>query len=319
MVGSRSCDKTSSSITGLFLLLFLFGLKEQVSGQQDAIYSQYMFNRVVINPAVAGTKNTFSTVLLHREQWAGMKGAPSTSTFGAHAPIKGRNFAIGANAIRTSIGPTKNTGISGTYAYHLPFRKGKLSLGLSGGAFVSELDGSMLDMREKGDRLEGASKVSEAVPTFDLGTYYYTNRFYAGLSVTHLTQQKLGFNKKNRALSGFGLKRHFMASAGHAIVIHQDLILRPSTMIKYVDGAPLNVDLNFSAQFRKRLWAGVSYRSNKGGVMILEYNISDYLRAGYSYGLSFGPLKNHQNGTHEAFIGLDLDISGKESISPRYL
>ncbi len=318
MVGSRSCGKTSP-LTGLFLLLFLFGSKEEASGQQDAIYSQYMFNRAVINPAVAGTKNTFSTVLLHREQWAGMKGAPSTSTFGAHTPIKGRNFALGANAIRTSIGPTKNTGFSGTYAYHLPFSKGKLSLGLSGGAFVSELDGSMLEMRENGDRLEGASKVSEMVPTFDLGSYYYSNTFYAGLSVTHLTQQRLGFNKENGALGGFGLKRHFMASAGRAIVIHRDLILRPSTLIKYVDGAPLNVDLNFSAQFRKTLWAGISYRSNKGGVLILEYNISDYLRAGYSYGLSFSSIKDHHNGTHEAFIGLDLDISGKESISPRYL
>lgn len=305
-------------ILGLMLVLGGF----QLQAQQDAMYSQYMFNPFAVNPAYAGSRSSLSGVILGRKQWSGIDGAPTTGTFAVHSPFKGKNFALGFNAIVDKIGPATNTGALLTYAYHLKLGKGKLSFGLRGGIYSNRLDKSVLIFDDGSDVNNTGGYYQKIVPTFDFGGYYYTERFYLGLSSNHiLTSGTTSFDSvANNSSTVFSTyDRHFMLASGYAFAINPDLVLKPSCLIKYVHGAPVNVDVNLSVLLKKVFWVGLSVRSSKDIVAVLEYNFSNFMRIGYSYDFSFGPVRTYTTGSHEIFLGFDIDVSRKEAVSPRYL
>ncbi|MCB9195301.1 MAG: type IX secretion system membrane protein PorP/SprF [Flavobacteriales bacterium] len=304
----------------LGLVLILSGI--QFYAQQDAMYSQYMFNPFAVNPAYAGSRSSLSGVVLGRKQWAGINGAPTTGTFAIHSPFKGKNFALGFNAIVDKIGPSTNTGALATYAYHLKLGPGKLSLGLRGGVYSNRLDKSALIFDDGTDVNNTGGYLQKIVPTFDFGGYYYTEKFYVGLSSNHIiTSGTTSFdsivNNSSNVFSTFD--RHFMLATGYAYAINPDVVLKPSLLVKYVHGAPVNVDINMSVLLKKLFWVGISVRSSKDIVAVLEYNFSNSMRIGYSYDFSFGPVRTYTTGSHEIFLGFDLDVSRKQGVSPRYL
>ena len=304
------------------LMLIISGV--QFYAQQDAMYSQYMFNPFAVNPAYAGSRSSLSGVVLGRKQWAGIEGAPTTGTFAVHSPFKGKNFALGFNAILDKIGPSTNTGALATYAYHLKLGPGKLSLGLRGGVYSNRLDKSVLIFDDGTDVNNTGGYLQKIVPTFDFGGYYYTEKFYAGLSMNHILtsgttdiQAALGNSGTSNVFSTFD--RHFMFATGYAFKVNQDVVLKPSLLVKYVQGAPVNVDVNMSVLLKKVFWLGLSVRSSKDIVAVLEYNFSNFMRIGYSYDFSFGPVRTYTTGSHEIFLGFDIDVSRKQAVSPRYL
>lgn len=301
-------------------MLMISGL--EFCGQQDAMYSQYMFNPFAVNPAYAGSRSSLSGVILGRKQWAGIDGAPTTATFAVHSPFKGKNFALGFNAIVDRIGPSTNTGALATYAYHLKLGPGKLSLGLRGGMYSNRLDKSVLIFDDGTDVNNTGGFLQKIVPTFDFGGYYYTEKFYAGLSSNHIltsgtTDIDSIVSNGSSVFSTFD--RHFMFATGYAFAINPDVVLKPSLLVKYVNGAPVNVDVNMSVLLKKVFWLGLSVRSSKDIVAVLEYNFSNFMRIGYSYDFSFGPVRTYTTGSHEIFLGFDIDTSRKQGISPRYL
>lgn len=291
------------------------------SAQQDALFSQYMFNPFSINPAYAGSRNSMSGVLLARKQWSGFSGAPTTGTFAIHSPFKGKNFALGFNAIAEEIGPSVNSGAFLTYAYHLKLPVGKLSFGLRGGFFSSRLNNNLLRFDNQTDIANTGGVLKGMTPNFDFGAYYYTQKFYLGFSSAHLTAGDLKFRDNNLT---YNISRHYMVASGLAIVINPNFVVKPSVLVKYVFGAPVNVDVNTSVLIKKDFWIGASFRTNSAFnsqslVGIFEYNITDFMRIGYSYDFTLGKLRNYNSGSHELFIGMDLNISKKVSVSTRYL
>lgn len=289
-----------------------------VNAQQDAIYSQYMFNPFAINPAYAGSRDALSGVLLMREQWRGIEGAPSTQTFSLHSPIGGNKMALGLNLFNDGVGPTKNTGALASYAYHLRLGKLKLSLGIRGGIFNSRLDRSKLNYQNQADRFNNTGTVNTIVPTFDFGSYLYSKRFFAGLSVSHLLENQI--NYPNFPSDAYVvMRRHFMFTSGAALPLGKNTVIKPSILVKYVENAPVNFDINTSFLFNKVFWLGASYHSGNGIVLITEYNITDFIRIGYSYDIVMNPLKQFTTGTHEIMAGFDLNLKKTKSVSPRYL
>ena len=310
----------------IVLTLLAIGMVSQSQAQQDALYSQYMFNPFVINPGYAGSRESLSAVLLSRSQWLGIDGAPRTQTLSVHSPIARRKMALGLNISNDQIGPTRTTGASATYAYHLKFSKGKLSLALRGGIYSSMLDHSLLDYQDPSDRFNQQGTVSATAPSFDFGAYYFTQRFYAGLAVTHLTQEEFGYDgaaasMNSGANSGdnSGLDRHIMLMSGYAFSLNDNVVFKPSMLVKYVAAAPVNVDVNASFLFRKVFWLGASYRSGNGFVLMTEYNVTDFLRLGYSYDIVTNALQSYNRGSHEIFIGADFAIGKQKTVDPRYL
>lgn len=302
----------------LFVLIFITSLGLGASAQQDAMYSQYMFNPFVVNPAYAGSRQSISAVLLHRSQWVGMDGAPNTSTFSIHSPFKGTNMAAGLSVISDQIGPARNLSAMATYAYHLPMSHGDLAFGLRGGMYSSEMDYGLLEYREPGDHFDVGTLERSTVPSFDFGVYYYTARFYLGASVTHITGERLNFSSLPSSTE-MELSRHIMLGTGYAMDISDKVIFKPSVLVRYVPTAPVNFDINASFLFSRTFWLGASYRLNNSIAFITEYNITDHIRLGYSFDMTISDLKRYNNGTHELFVGFDFSLNKQKSVSTRLL
>ncbi|MCH7534722.1 MAG: type IX secretion system membrane protein PorP/SprF [Bacteroidetes bacterium] len=294
----------------LAFLIFVIILPSLAShAQQDALFSQYMFNPFVLNPAYAGSRESVSAVLMVREQWVGFDGAPGIGTFSIHSPIIGK-MAAGLNGTYEEIGPSKVTGIFGTYGYHLPVGKAKLSMALRGGGYFYKIDRSLINYKNPLDPFALSPNVKNFTPNFDFGLYYYTKKYYAGLTTTHITKNKINYSSIDTANSF--LSRHLIVTGGVAFKLSKDLVLKPSFMLKYVKGAPLNVDVNASLLMRKLIWVGVTYRYRNAIIFLVEANITDGVRIGYSFDLPINQLSAYNTNTHEIFIGADFFVSKKK-------
>lgn len=285
--------------------------------QQSAIYSQYMFNHFIVNPAYAGSRDALSGVLLFRQQWTGIKGAPQTQTFSMHSVIGKTQAAAGINVVNDMVGPSRHTGVFLTGAYHLQMPAGKLSFGLRGGIYNARLDNSKLSYYDPNDVLNTQTVANTTVPSFDAGLYYYTRHFYLGISAAHLTKTRFNFN--NYPEASMSLKRHFMLATGYAFELSKKLVFKPSALVKYVEGAPVNIDLNASFLINRVIWLGSSFRSNNGLTFMAEYYFTKSFRAGYSYDMLMNKARKYALGTHEIVISFDIDIQHAKFVSTRFL
>lgn len=300
----------------LFLLLLICaGYK----GQSDALYSQYMFNQFTVNPAYAGSRDALSSVLLYRNQWTGVQDAPKTINFSSHTPFRMKNTALGVNVMMDQIGPTTIQSLQGTYAYHIKTNYGDLSMGLRSGFISLRSNESLLNFYN--DQYETNGLVNVIIPNIDFGMYFFTDVFYAGASVSHILEDDLILNNEQNNLLNFELQRYLSVASGGVVEINSNILWKPSTMVKFTPGFPINFDINSSFLFNKFLWAGFSYRSTKNIIMLFECNISDQFRLGYSYDFDLSPLRTSRAGSHEIFLGYDLLLNKKsiKNVSPRYL
>jgi len=302
----------------LFFLAIV--LSSHVMAQQDAIYSQYMFNPFAINPAYAGSRNSYSAVLLHRSQWVGIPGAPSTQSFAVHAPAMQSGFAWGINFAHDKIGPTRNVMAAGTAAYILRFEESKLAFGLRGGIYNTVLDRNMLNFKEDNDQYDVGGVEGAMVPSIDFGIYYYKTKFFAGVSANHLTKHTFNFQDyADSVVTNMSLRRHLMLNAGYVWELKRNFILKPSFMLKAVAGAPVNLDINLSALLYKKVWVGLSFRNTSSIVLMTDINVTDFMRVGYAYDINYNKLGAYNKGSHEVFLGFDFNLKNNQTISPRYL
>lgn len=299
----------------LLFLTLLMGLNG--FGQQEAVYSQYLFNQMVINPAYAGSRNSMSAVLLHRTRWMGMEGAPATSTFSLSSDLNKSNVAWGVNMAADRLGATTNVTAALAAAYHLRLKTGKLSFGLRAGIYNSSINWSKLDFRDQTDDLNVGSRQSNTVPTLDFGLYYYTRKFYVGLGLNHMNGAQ--FNYPDIVGENFYLRPYNTFGMGYAWEINDKFTLKPSFLLKQTNGFASNLDLNLSALFYKRIWFGVSFRNQTSMNFLLEVNITDYMRAGYSYDAFINKLNTASGGAHELFVGFDFTTKKTKTVSTRYL
>ena len=288
----------------LFILVSVLGY-----AQQDPLYNQYMFNPLVVNPAYAGSREAISTVLLHRSQWLGVQGAPSTQTFSIHAPLDGGKVGLGATIIRDQFGPTTSTGLLGSYAYRLFMGESKLAFGLRTSVYNYKFDGAEIEYKETGETTIINS--TEWVPSFDFGVRYYNRTMYAGITFLYLNNPQLDYSSGGAGGSinggeGPAIARHVNITLGKAFEYSKDIVFKPSLLVKLSDKGNNIVDLNFSALFKETLWIGFSYRTSQSLILIAEYNITDRFRAGYSYDLPMSKLVKTTSGSHEIFIAFDF-------------
>ena len=277
-----------------------------------------MFNPFAINPAYAGSRNSISAVVLHRSQWLGLDGAPNTQTVSIHSNIGETGLALGGNLAHDALGPSRIFYGSFTGAYHLKLKVGYLSFAIRGGVFNSILNTGLITFENQTDDFNTGANQSAWAPSFDFGTYYYSNKFFAGLSINHLTKHEFNFSSFPTDASIY-LKRHYMFNTGAVFQLSPNIALKPSVLLRYSEGAPLSVDVNASMLFKEFWWIGASLRNLNSLVFLTEFNITDYFRAGYAYDLSLNDLRSYNNGSHEIFIGFDF-VKGKDkNISPRYL
>jgi type IX secretion system PorP/SprF family membrane protein len=288
-----------------------------INAQQYSISSQYLTNGLVINPAYAGSRGAMSVNLSYRRQWAQIKGAPEFENITVHTPVtKKEKVAMGLMINRTAFGITRTTGVYGFYAYSIPTGPGRLAFGLKGGLDITNANYGDANVVEPNDPAFTGTK-SYTLPNIGSGVYYYTDKFFAGLSVPSFLSYHQSKNSEYTVYYNYKLDRIFL-SGGYLIDASELLKIKPSFLLRYSFVDPLEMDLNANLIFANTLWLGGSYRiAEKAVVALVDIQVTPQLRVGYSYDYPAGHLNSYTTGTHEISIRYEFEFK-VSAASPRY-
>jgi type IX secretion system PorP/SprF family membrane protein len=301
------------------ILLLLVICSHGLMAQRDALYYQYLFNYHVLNPAFSGSLEKMSAVLINRNQWVGIKGAPHTLTFDLHTPIRNDKIALGFYIYSDRLGPWTNFGMISTYAYRVELDKGKLSFGLQMGFNQIDIDWDMILMEHMDDYYLLTRPRPKILPDANFGIYYYTDQYFIGISSKHLFDRAFSETGTEEGNNYSTLSRHFYSYLGGFIHLDKNLILKPSLLFKYVDKGVFCYDVNMQLMVRNLIWFGASFRSNYNSfVLLTELRLSSKLKLGYSFDTYLGDVKAYNIGTHEFKVSYEVDIYKRRNMFPVY-
>ena len=289
------------------------------NAQQDPQYTQYMYNMNIINPAYAGSYDALSLNFLARTQWVGIDGAPKTLTFGAHSPV-GKNVGLGFSLIVDEIGPVKEQNIYGDFSYTLNLgENAKLALGLKAGFTFFNVCLPCLVTAEPDDLAFINENSNRLLPNIGAGAFYYTDKFYAGLSIPNLLET-FHFDQKGSGgqSSKASQRKHFFITSGYVFDLNEDIKLKPSIMVKAAEGAPLSVDFSGNVLLNEKLEVGLSYRLDESVSALVNVRARKNLRIGYAYDHTLTTLGNYNSGSHEIFLLFNFDFERRKIRSPRF-
>jgi type IX secretion system PorP/SprF family membrane protein len=300
----------------LSLVVFVFTITTTFS-QQDAQYTQYMYNMNILNPAYAGSQGTLSIGLLGRSQWVGIDGAPQTMTAVIHSPIR-RNVGLGFSVIVDEIGPVKEQNIFADFSYTIQLsEKGNIAFGLKGGYTFLNANLSLLDLGDSTpDDVFTNNNLNRSSPNFGTGVFYYTDRFYIGASVPNMLKT-LHFEKKGGVVYKATEEMHYFLTSGVVFEASDNLKLKPSVMLKAVNGAPLSIDLSANALINDKFELGVSWRLDDSVSAMFNVLIGPETRIGYAYDYTLSNFGEFNSGSHEVFLLFNISNS-RSGLSPRF-
>jgi len=277
-----------------------------------------------INPAYAGNRGGDNITSLYRKQWVNVAGAPTTYSLswdrgtGSRKSLLNnddRPLGYGLQIYKDQVGIETTQGIQAFYSYRLKFKESVLSLGLSGGVMNYRALYSQVATYTGGDPLF-QEDVSAIVPTAGVGALYATTHWYVGLSVPSLLQTKIKDNKQQITT---GSDSHYFLTGGYVFYISNDLILKPSVMLRAVKSEALQYDINLNAWIQNTVGLGVSYRSKDALVGMVNIRVTSEITLGYAYDYLISNMTHFSTGSHELIVNFQFNTP-KESriISPRY-
>ena len=301
----------------LFVSILFCGSFFHGVAQQDVQFTQYMFNGLAINPAYAGSQDALSLTAIGRKQWVGIDGAPNSYTFSAHTPINPHSIGVGLQVTNDRIGPFNETAIYGSGAYWIKAgKKARLSMGLQIGVNLLRADFDELLLQNPGDQLFSTNTSTSTSPNVGAGLYYYTDRLYIGLSTPRIVRNELDLGDGDA--DNFQRARHFFLSSGYVFNINPNWKFKPNVLIKYVEGSPVQADINANFLFIERLWLGVSWRSFDSFDFLAQFYITPQLSVGYAYDLTTTRLSEVNSGSHELMVNYLLKFKHDRILTTRY-
>ena len=297
--------KTSISQTIVMVGIFILTIGS-VNAQQSSIYSNFMFNRLAVNPGYAGSQDQLNVTAVHRRQWENFEGAPTTSAFSAHTYLKEKNIGLGMMASSDQIGIHTDNRLYLVYAYKIKMKAGTLSLGLQGGFSRLNSDFTRLNLRSERDANMSGVR-SDFNPNFGTGAYFSNNNFYAGISVPYLINNKL--EGTTEALAQAQEARYYMLSGGVVLDVNTDIKVVPSILVRVQERNAMGVDVNTNLVIKDILTVGLSYRSELALTAIMGLKLSENLSMGYAYDLTNTDIGKYSSGSHEFMLNFRLPNS----------
>ncbi len=302
----------------LFLSCFLITISSAYA-QQDAQYTQYMYNTVSVNPAYAGSRGHLSIAALYRNQWVGLDGAPETQTLNLHTPMGYRGMGLGVSIVNDKIGPTSETYFDVDLSYTIQTSlDAKLSFGIKASAHMLDIRFSELDEFEIDPQLQAQQDIrNQFSPNVGAGIYYHTDRFYAGFSApriletTHFDESSISTAKE---------QINFYLITGYVYDINPFLKFKPTLLTKMVQGAPLQVDVSANFMFNEKFIGGVAYRWDAAFSGLFGFRISDEMLIGIAYDREITDLgaTTFNDGSFEIIVRYDFIRSVGNLKSPRF-
>jgi type IX secretion system PorP/SprF family membrane protein len=295
------------------LAIILFG---NGKAQQMPLYSQYMLNGFILNPAAAGAEGYSAINVTAREQWVGFPNGPATfaasfqtrvmkksfksKKLSVHKKVRlagtNSNVGVGAYLFNHRNGAVSRTGFKGTYAYHIRLPHSQLSFGLSLVALQYRLDDEKITFKHEGDELWAGAHQSVFIPDADFGVFYSSPALWLGFSAEQLFESVLKFG--DSGYDRFILQRHFYLMGGYDFKLNRTLIFTPSALVKYAEEGRFQADLTGKFYFEQLFWAGLTYRTGKSIIMLTGVSV-DRLVFGYAFGVGIQTIDNRSFGTHE--------------------
>jgi len=272
-------------------------------GQQDAQYTQFMFNKLYFNPAYAGGKEALCLSGLYRKQWIGIDGAPQTATFNIHAPIWKRRMGLGLSVTNDQIGLSDRWSFDLSYSYRIHFKnESVLSIGLRGNISYMTVRWDHAQLTQTIDQSVPGAFSSKVLPNFGAGIFYQARKWYVGFSMPRLFRNRIDFNNNANSSIEPELDQHYFLMGGLSIDIAKNVQIQPNVMLKYVPGTPFDADINLSFVFFERLLVGVSYRVGDSVDGMLQWRIVPQLTIGFAYDFTLTPLQQYNAGSIEVLV-----------------
>ena len=328
---------------------FIWCFASQFSfAQEKPQYTQYIFNTLLLNPAVSGIENYTDVKAGYRSQWTGLQGAPVTSFLTVSMPIgnkftegdptgfpeatseydlsktynqnysaAGPHHGIGLMVVSDHTGPISQTNIDATYAYHLVLAtKVNLAVGVMAGLSDVSLNTAAITTEVAYDPAIANGNNSQWKPDLGAGVWLYAGDYYFGVSAQQLLPQN-SFSETNNKFDQIKPTPEFFLTSGVKLPLTDDISFLPSFLVKAINPEPLAVDLNSKISFQDKFWMGVSYRVGDSFGVLAGVNINSFINVGYSYDITTSALNTVSNGTHEIVINLLLNNRHKVTCPQR--
>ena len=289
----------------IYTLLLFITLAGIINAQQQPLYSQYMFNRFLLNPAITGNVDYIPLRLTARQQWVGIDNAPSTQAISGHTLLGNKSMGVGGYIFADRFGPETKIGIQGTYSYILELNSinSKLSFGLALKAFQYKLDYNQMTAIDEGDEVLYKNSETAFVPDADFGVYLQGERYFAGISATQLIQLPIKIAEKE--VDKNSMIRHYYLLGGYKFQLGEQFELEPSILAKGTEKTPFNLDVNLRGIYMQNYWLGVSYRTSGEIIAMLVVKFNGFI-FGNAFDYSTSEIKNFQSGSHEIMIGYNF-------------
>jgi type IX secretion system PorP/SprF family membrane protein len=286
--------------------------------QQDGLYSQYMFNGFILNPAYAGSQEVLNTTAMYKSQWAGVEYAPSSFVLSSHAPIGMSKVGLGAIFANDQVGihRTNQLAIAGSYALQVSLNT-TLNFGLQAGLANRKSNYSSLvdELYNPQDPIFYQSDYQTSLPQFGAGLYLYTPKFYLGLSVPNLHIDRHNEEYEIELISS---KRHYFITGGYIFNLGKEVKLQPGFLVKSIQEYGSYIDINSTIIFMDVLWLGASYRSTSNLNFIIQMQVTEHIRLGYAYDAPLTRNTSIMAASHEILLSYYFKFGSGDMISPRF-
>jgi type IX secretion system PorP/SprF family membrane protein len=305
-------------LKGVLFSIILLLSTSVTYAQYGPTFTQYTFNEAFINPAYTGSQDALAVNASYRNQWVGVEGAPITETFVAHTPVFHKTVGIGITAYNEHAGILKTTAASLNLSYRIIMNKSTLSFGLSGGIqnFREDLTKVKTGQESLVDN-QFLNRTRIVSPNCGFGVYYYTRKFYAGVSIPRMIQLSLS-DDSTKVVNRVNQKDFtYYGAIGYVFDQNENAIWKPYIMTKILQGAPIQSDFSLTVLLKKVLWAGASYRTDKTLSGIVGFQFNPQFKLTYSYDYTFSDLQKYNSGSHEIQLSYVFSFNKEKIVTPR--
>lgn len=297
------------------IVLFILNISTvSVFAQQEANFSQYMYNSSIINPAYSGSREDLTIYGQFRSQWVGMEGAPQTASLTVHSPFTYSKLGYGVSIISDKLGAMNDNTVAVDLSYTIDFNSDyKLAFGVKVSGSFLNVDYNKLTIY---DETEGTDNLKNQFnPNVGAGLYLYSEQTYFGISVPYMLEYDRG---NDQLYATMKRTMHFYGTFGHVFDLSREIKFKPTLLTKVIQGAPLQVDLSANFLFSERFTVGASYQFDSSVSALVGFQISEQFFVGYSYDSNVTKLAHYNSGSHEVFLRFELFNKYKRFTTPRF-
>ena len=300
----------------LIIVIAAIVITGTISAQQIPLYSQYMFNKMLINPGYTGSEADIPVQLAVRQQWVGFEDAPSTQILSGHYCFESYNMGVGAVLFVDRFGHERRIGFQANYSYILEVYEGtKLGLGLGLQVFQYQLNYDQLIALDDADPNIIANVQSKIVPESDFGAFLYNDTYFAGISANQMIGMPIKIGGEEMQMSR--LVRHYNLMGGYKFTLSPEFELEPSILAKTSFKAPSQLDVNLRGIYQKNYWLGLSYRTAGDIVTFLGLRFNEF-DFGIAADFATSDIAGYESGSYELMLTYRIPVAPRSKGTSKY-